>query len=255
MIMSIEKFSGQFRNESRGCTVLINETVQAILDFSVLGLYTYLCSKPETWEPNVIEIMRHTGYSKQKTYRLINALLVLRLMTKKAIREKGRFTHFQYTIHLHPQGLSPVPKKQEVEKQEVENEDAYKTKNLQNKEKDIISESIDSQKTTQKNKVNKTYESIKEFIDIWNEVAVPNGNAKQGTEKRSVAAIARNLQAIKEHWEIPLTPKNFKSWLINAINAEFYMFSNPDFLHGMDVCTRWTHFNEAFSKQIKVANE
>ena len=128
--MSIEKFSGQFKNESRGCTVLINETIQSIKDFSVLGLYAYLCSKPETWEPNVLEIMRHTGYSKQKTYRLITALLSVGLMTKVAIRNKGRFTHFQYTIHLHPQGISPVPKKQEVEIQEVENEDAYKTKNF-----------------------------------------------------------------------------------------------------------------------------
>ncbi len=72
--MSIEKFSGQFKNESRGCTVLVNSTIQSIKEFDVLGLYVYLCSKPESWAPNVQEIMNHTGYSKQKTYRLINKL-------------------------------------------------------------------------------------------------------------------------------------------------------------------------------------
>lgn len=111
--MSVEKFSGQFKNETKGCTVVINSTIQSIKEFDVLGLYVYLCSKPESWQPNAKEIMHHTGYSKDKTYRLINRLLDMGLMTARAIREKGRFLHYEYTIHLHAQGFSSLPENQE----------------------------------------------------------------------------------------------------------------------------------------------
>lgn len=135
--MSIEKFSGQFKNHSRGCTVVLTKTVQEIKDFDVLGLYVYLCSKPESWSPNALELMNQTGYGKNKIYRLINALLNLGLMTVRKIRKAGKFVEFEYTVHLFP--VSPVLQKPEVDKPEVENEETYIKEKLplEKKEKDI----------------------------------------------------------------------------------------------------------------------
>ncbi len=107
--MAIEKFRGKFTNEANGCTTLINSTVQTILDINVLGLYAYLCTKPDTWQPNPKEIMSHFGLTKTTTYKYLNKLLDLGLMTKTEIREKGRFACTHYFVHLHPQ--PPFPKK------------------------------------------------------------------------------------------------------------------------------------------------
>jgi len=111
--MSIEKFKGKFTNESNGCTTLINSTIQNIKDFTVLGLYVYLCSKPDSWEPNYKELMFHTTYSKGKVYKLLNKLIELNLMTVQVVREKGRFLHNHYFIHLHP--LKPFLENEEMD--------------------------------------------------------------------------------------------------------------------------------------------
>lgn len=139
--MSIEKFSGTFSSEANGVTVLINSVIQSIKDFSVLGLYTYLASKPDTWEPNYKELMRHTGYSKDKIYRLINALLTERLMTAIEYRDKGKYLKKHYTIHLHrqpfPENKEMVNEKPFPEKPFPENKETYKTKTVKNKEKEV----------------------------------------------------------------------------------------------------------------------
>lgn len=148
--MSIEKFNGKFSSEANGVTVLINSVVQSIKDFSVLGIYTYLASKPDTWEPNAKELMKHTGYSKDKIYRLINALLAEGLMTVKTVREQGRFLHFSYTIHLHKQPVpenkemacTPFPEKQDPAQPVPENKEAYKTKNTSLERKELKNISI-----------------------------------------------------------------------------------------------------------------
>jgi hypothetical protein len=156
--MSIEKFSGTFSSEANGVTVLVNSVIQSIKDIGVLGLYTYLASKPDTWEPNAKEIMRHFEFSKDKVYRLINALIKEGLMSMKEIRDKGKFAHYSYTIHLHRQ---PRPENQETveksfnnskksnnndtectcspcpEKPDAENKDTYKEKRVKNKEKEV----------------------------------------------------------------------------------------------------------------------
>lgn len=142
--MSIEKFSGTFSSEANGVTVLVNSVIQSIKDIGVLGLYTYLASKPDTWEPNAKEIMRHFNFSKDKVYRLINALIKERLMTMEEIRDKGKFSQYSYTIHLHRQ---PLPENQDTvintdispcpEKPDAENKETYIYKRVKNKEKEV----------------------------------------------------------------------------------------------------------------------
>lgn len=149
--MAVEKFKGRFTNEANGCTTLINSTIQGITDITVLGLYTYLCSKPDSWEPNHKELMSHFGLTKTTTYKYLNKLLDLGLMTKKEIREKGRFFSMHYFVHLHPQlpfpkkwetaevhektGDEPFPKKWDPVPPETVIPNSYKTKiYIQNKE-------------------------------------------------------------------------------------------------------------------------
>ena len=109
--MAIEKFSGKFTNEANGCTTLINSTIQNITDLNVLGLYTYLCSKPDSWEPNYKEIMNHFKLTKTTTYKYLNKMIELGLMSRKEVREKGRFSYTHYFVHLRP--IEPFPKKWE----------------------------------------------------------------------------------------------------------------------------------------------
>src|ERR1700733_1016537 len=133
----IEKFSGNYRNETQGFTILLTETIQSIKEFDVLGLYVYLASKPNTWEPNAKELGGHTGYSKDKIYRLINRLIEIGYLSCRKIRSQGKFVSFSYTLHLQKLPLSenkevdsPFP-----EKPDTVNQDAYKRKNIENKEK------------------------------------------------------------------------------------------------------------------------
>lgn len=138
---NIEKFSGRMDKEDSGCTISINETIQNIKDVAVAGLYSYLLSKPSSWNICVQEIRNHYELSKDKVYRLMTALINLRLLEKIPVRENGRFLYFRYKLYLKPFpekqemveipiniDTQPFPEKQETEKQETENQDAYKTK-------------------------------------------------------------------------------------------------------------------------------
>lgn len=160
--MAIEKFTGEFVNNTKGFTTLLTKVVQSITEFDVLGLYVYLCSLPETWQPNAKHLMKHTGYSKDKIYRLLNRLEELGLMTAQEIRDKGRFSIYRYTVHLDFQilpcpenqdtGISPCPEKPDTEKPDTENQDAYKIKRVENKDnKNIYIPDFEKSGTESKN--------------------------------------------------------------------------------------------------------
>lgn len=133
--MSIEKFSGQFKNEAKGVTILINSTIEQIKNAETLGVYVYLATKPDTWKIHYREIMRHFKIGKEKTYRLLNTLMELGLLTREEIKEKGRFKEYVYMLYLKPNCTEPpFPGFQEAVNQDAVNQDAYKEKNIQNKE-------------------------------------------------------------------------------------------------------------------------
>ena len=247
--MSIEKFTGQFKNEARGCTVVINSTIQAITKFDVLGLYVYLCSKPETWAPNAKELMRHTGYSKEKIYRLIKDLMATGLMTVCEKREKGRFAHYEYTVHLHP--VSPRPENQDTVDlspalfdavspcpgfTDAVNQDAYKEKkDLEKKEKKIKDVSPDLL-------------ALQPYIDVWNEIAVKEGCPPMGTDKRQLLAIKRNIREVNKVWENELSPITFRIWLNNAVITKAFLICK--YKSRMEVCVRPHHFLDIYN-QVK----
>jgi len=139
--MSIEKFTGQFKNEANGVTILINSTIEAIKDVEALGLYVYLCSKPDAWKIHYREIMRHFNIGKEKAYRLLNTLMDVNVLTRIEIREKGKFKEFLYMLYLRPVcAPTPFPDFPEAAKPEAVFQDAYITKNLKNKESITTSE-------------------------------------------------------------------------------------------------------------------
>lgn len=246
--MSIEKFTGQFKNEARGCTVVINSTIQAITKFDVLGLYVYLCSKPETWAPNAKELMRHTGYSKDKIYRLINDLMATGLMTVCEKRENGRFAHYEYTVHLHPiprpenqEALnpSPCPDLPYPDFPDAVNKDAYKEKKEQEK-KEI------------KKDVSPDLLALQPYIEIWNEIAVKEGCPAMGMDKRQLLAIKRNIREVNKVWENELSPITFRIWLNNAVITKAFLICK--YKSRMEVCVRPHHFLDIYN-QVKEAQK
>ena len=116
-------------------------------------------------------------------------------MTARAIREKGRFLHYEYTIHLHAQGFSSLPENQEPapcpEKQDTENQDAYKTKNLQIKDKNIISESNDSNN----NKNQKQNFSAEEIVQVYHETLPQCPKIKKVDRQ-----LANQLKKMQKDW-------------------------------------------------------
>lgn len=198
---NIEKFSGRMDKEDSGCTISINETIQAIPDVAVAGLYSYLLSKPQNWIICVQEIRNHYNLSKDKVYRLIGALIKLRLLEKIPIRENGRFAHFRYKLYLKPfpekqelvgntvnKGLQPFPEKQETEKQETENQDTYKTK-------------IYTKQRIKENKDN---------INIHTQ-DIRSNNAREKTEEKNVCVTNKiNSDSFEEFWEIYPSKKAYR---------------------------------------------
>lgn len=148
--MSIEKFHGTFSKEDGGVTIAMSKTIQAIKDFSTLGLYIYLCSKPHTWAPNVKELMRQGGCGRDKVYRMLNDLIGIGLIGVKTERDQGKYSKTHYTVYLHLPSATPepCPEDQEMddlplpENPDTANQHAYKEKKEKNKdlkkEKNII---------------------------------------------------------------------------------------------------------------------
>jgi predicted DNA-binding transcriptional regulator len=133
--MSIEKFSGQFKNEAKGVTILVNSTVEKLKDIEALGLYVYLSTKPDTWKIHYRDIMRHFNIGKDKAYRLLNTLMEEGLLSRTEVREKGRFKQYVYMLYIKPICTeSPCPENPETVRPEGVKPETYKEKNIQNKE-------------------------------------------------------------------------------------------------------------------------
>ena len=219
--MAIEKFSGKFTSEANGCTVLVNSTIQNIDDLHVLGLYTYLCSKPDSWQPNYKELMTHFHLTKTTTYKYLNKMISLGLMSKKEVREKGRFAYVHYFVHLHPIGVvskkdeseslinsdvSPFPKKWDPVQPETVIPETYKTKkDLENKDNknNVVSGTETTNHGGEKNLSPKTEPSYQPFIHVWNQQAAhPEAEMKRvrpGTTKVTNKIIKR-IKEIQKLW-------------------------------------------------------
>jgi len=104
----IEKFKGDFNKVDGGCTVIHTKSAQLIKNPFNLGIYTYLASKPETWNVNPKELSTHFEVGIKKIYKALSDLIMIGLMERKEYREKGRFVDYEYYLYLSPNGQNGV---------------------------------------------------------------------------------------------------------------------------------------------------
>jgi hypothetical protein len=143
----------------------------------------------------------------------------------------------------------------ETSKTEMDETSRTLTENTKHsRNKDIISESDDSQTTKplKSKKPKQSNDDIQPYIDIWNELTEPLGCPQQGGEKRSIADIRRQIKYINYNWENKLTPDNFRKWLKNIIAIKYYLICDEKFLKAMKVMLKWEHFIDANNK-LKLA--
>ncbi len=100
----IEKFKGKFDEVEGGCTVIHTKSIQLLNKIENLSVYTYLCSKPQNWIINAEEISKHFNLGIKKVYKALKDLILIGLIEKIEIREKGQFVKHLYRLYLSPLG-------------------------------------------------------------------------------------------------------------------------------------------------------
>ncbi len=103
----IEKFKGDFNKVNGGCTINHTKTIQLITNPINLAVYTYLSSMPETWKVNAKQLSKHFGIGIKRIYKTLNDLIMIGLIERIEIREKGQFLDYEYYIYLEPINISP----------------------------------------------------------------------------------------------------------------------------------------------------
>ena len=233
----------------QGRWMTIDEEIYVALDNDTMSLYTALRYEGDYAQETtkVIKSMKYlcerAKIKKTKGYEALNTLENLGLIKRCNEKRLGEVGLIYVSKHMgyfsEPVRIADTPVR--IADTPVRLTDTYQ-ESIQQSIQDN-SESCDSPSQKPKNKI----KDIQPFIDVWNELAEHTGNPKQGTEKRSLQAIKRNLNKINDYWKIPLSPKNFKAWLSKAINSEFYLLTKVEYLKSMEVCTRWNHFEESLT--------
>ncbi len=100
----IEKFKGDFKLVDGGCTVIHTKSIQKLNKIENLAIYTYLSSKPENWIINAEEISRHFDIGIKRVYKAFKDLIMIGLLEKTEMRDKGQFVKHAYYLHLSPLG-------------------------------------------------------------------------------------------------------------------------------------------------------
>lgn len=155
-IYGIEKFEGTFEKEELGVTIILNASINEIRNPEALGLYVYLLARPPGWKLNIKHLAEHFECGVDKMYRILNYLLDNKFISKRVIREKGRFMNHHYRVHL--SRFEPL-----VENPIMENKGTYKAKNIKSKEY-IKTLSVDSANTT---KATKEYKNNFLFMEFY----------------------------------------------------------------------------------------
>lgn len=181
----IEKFQGDFEREELGVTIIPNKTINDIRVPEALGVYVFLLGRPKNWKLNIKHLADHFQCGKDKMYRILNLLLGEKFITCTHKREKGRFLKPTYRVHLsridrplklvdlivEPEethasiDLLPYPENTDAVITDTVKPDAYKTKNINNKE-DLKNTIVDSANTTKEKKV-KDYKLDELFMKFY----------------------------------------------------------------------------------------
>lgn len=232
--MSVQKFTGSFSKEKGGCTSLVNSTVQSIMDMNVLAIYCYLMTKPDDWQINPKEIMNHFGSGKDKVYKALTALIEMKLLLREEFREKGKITHYSYTIFLKPyieNEVEPLPCFPEAVEPHAVNQHYTKQRDLQ------IKESI-----------------YAPYFKAWNNIAKDNPVLKDISHKRKkdYQQAEKAIKDLLSYWpelgirsDLPMTPELFGNILHDVTQANWWFITKPDSIRTITMVLRQHNFEEA----------
>lgn len=167
-VNTIEKFEGSFSKEKGGCTIVVNSTINSITNAFILGIYSYLMCKPDTWQLNVKQLMSHFNCSKNTIYKCLTELMRMNLLTREDIREKGKFSKSHYRLYEKPhidEEIEPCPSTRDTVSRDTVLRDTYKTKNIQNKESN--NNIVDAAHTTTVDNFEKPIQDKEKSVDDY----------------------------------------------------------------------------------------
>jgi hypothetical protein len=97
----VEKLQPKLYKEDLGFTQLLNETINAVNDAEILGVYCYLASKPEEWSISKQQLRNHfkIGINKiNNIFTKLRSLGLLQLIPAK--NEQGQITNWDYYLKM-----------------------------------------------------------------------------------------------------------------------------------------------------------
>ena len=221
----------QFINRSsltENFTVLPNALLNdARVSGDGLALMVYLLSKPPSWQLSPTDIRKRFSWGKDKTYKVINALIETGYVVKDAHREGGKYASFVYFIYDTPQ-ISPFPEKPEAVKPEAVNQDTIKNRDTN---------CITNLERTESNKGDELFEKF--WSIVAHKTAKPQCKAKFLRAAKSFDAemiIKVYQQQLRSHqskgkgveyFRRPLTWLNQQGWQ-DPIEAKDYTQADPE---------------------------
>jgi len=95
--------------------VVINKHVLGIesLSWEAKGLWSYLLSRPDSWEVSVTHLVKNFPSGRDKVWRLLRELISHNLCVKSENRSSGRFQGVDYTVYEFPQEQAPCTENQQ----------------------------------------------------------------------------------------------------------------------------------------------
>ena len=97
----VEKLQPRLYKESLGFTQLLNETLNAIDDAEILGIYCYLASKPEEWEISKTQLRNHFKIGINKMDNIFTKLRAIGLLEMIPVKnDKGEIIRWDYYLKM-----------------------------------------------------------------------------------------------------------------------------------------------------------
>lgn len=100
-VKKVEKLQPKLYKENLGFTQLLNETLNAIYDAEILGIYCYLASKPEEWEISKTQLRNHFKIGINKMNNIFTKLRAIGLLEMIPVKnDKGEINRWDYYLKM-----------------------------------------------------------------------------------------------------------------------------------------------------------